>query len=301
MYTEIKDLDDRIDSLEREILDLEASVTQNSMICLDNVTSWLMEADFNEEPQVCFDRLIFFDEQLRSDHKKFVSHANERFFARECRVNDNLTLKEKSQVMLLYNLEISHKLANGSRGVVEGFVETDEYMNLITAIMKFRDKNMTHLDKGDKNNVDKAKEDVALILSGLEKGIIMELVGCLKIMNFINDELTKVEREVKNVRSVTVSALFAVSKITDLTTVGWWFNARQLTVAVVGTSTSLFLRPLWCSSNVVAENDKTVHYDLLRHGVSIVVFLFIGSNVSFFLKIQLILSCTADPCDETLV
>jgi hypothetical protein len=200
MYNEIKELDDRIDSLEKEISDLETSLKQNSTICLGNVASWLMQADVKEEPQACFDRLTSFDEQLRSDHKKLVSHANERFFARECRV-DELTLKERSQVMLLYNLEIPCKLANGSRGVVEGFVETDEYMNLIRAIMKIRDKHTTRVDKGDKNikvidGDDKAEEGVALILSGVEKDVIKELVGRLKIMDFINDELAKVERAV---------------------------------------------------------------------------------------------------------
>jgi hypothetical protein len=219
MYMKIKEVDDQIDSLEREILDLETTTKKSYELCIDNVASWLIGAGLNEESRLYFDRLSLFDKQLRSDHEKFVSHANERFFARECRVDEDLVLKVKSQVMLLYNLEIPCKLANGSRGVVEGFVKTEEYRDLITAIMKSRDKNKTNCVRGDKvvNAVDgnKAEEDVAsglknilysskeaetkkdfglLITTLEEKDIIMELVGRLKTMQFINDELTKVER-----------------------------------------------------------------------------------------------------------
>lgn len=215
-YAEINDVDNEIDSLAEEIAGLEASTKKKNELCIDNVASWLIEAGIKEEsPRGYFDRLTRFDEQLRSDHAKFAQHATERFFARECRVDEHFTLKTKSQVMLLYNLELSCKLANGSRGVVEGFVQTEEYRDLIIAIMKGMKTTTTGGDEGSRycnksdgikmevssthptcteSQIEKLKDLHSLITTLDDKDVILELVGRLCSMKSINDELNKVQR-----------------------------------------------------------------------------------------------------------
>ena len=122
------------------------------------------------------------------------------------------------------------KLANGSRGVVEGFLLTGEYRDLIKAILKKRDKNNASDGKGEgvnkkeDNNVkadasavnnvqdvpmdsSSGKESVTpegtpaetdehlySMITTLEKDMVKTLVERLNGMQFINDELTEVER-----------------------------------------------------------------------------------------------------------
>ena len=212
-YAEINDVDIEIDSLADEIEGLEASTKKKNELNIDNVASWLIEAGIKEEsPRGYFDRLTRFDEQLRSDHAKFEQHATERFFARECLVDENFTLKTKSQVMLLYNLELSCKLANGSRGVVEGFVQTEEYRDLIIAIMKGRKTTTTGGNEGSRDcnqsdgikttavsmevsstsptctesQIERLKGLHSLITTFDDKEIILELVGRLCSMQSCN-------------------------------------------------------------------------------------------------------------------
>mmetsp|Transcript_21600 Transcript_21600/g.39056 ORF Transcript_21600/g.39056 Transcript_21600/m.39056 type:complete len:789 (+) Transcript_21600:55-2421(+) len=223
-YAEIAEIDEVMDKLEKEILDIEKSTRDNYELNLENVSSWLKDAGVEGDPrEFYFDQLTRFEGQLRSDYKKLENHANERFFSRECRVDENCVLKEKSQVMLLYNLNIDEKLANGSRGVVEGFVKTEEYRDLVKAIMKKRDKSDVGGDEGkggssikkedckpvaEKNmknvpaespsgsdsSLARSYEHLYSIITTLEKDLIKTLVDRLYGMQFVNDELTEVER-----------------------------------------------------------------------------------------------------------
>eukprot|EP00571_Detonula_confervacea_P016008 CAMPEP_0172307818 /NCGR_PEP_ID=MMETSP1058-20130122/8592_1 /TAXON_ID=83371 /ORGANISM="Detonula confervacea, Strain CCMP 353" /LENGTH=915 /DNA_ID=CAMNT_0013020093 /DNA_START=200 /DNA_END=2948 /DNA_ORIENTATION=+ len=224
-YAEIKEVDDQIDALKLEILDIETAKKKNNELSLESVSKWLKDAGVEGEPvDFYFDQLTRFEKQLRSDYEKFNIHATERFFSKECRVDEDFALKEKSQVMLLYNLDILSKLANGTRGVIEGFVQTKEYRDLIKAIMDKRDKNNTGVDKeeDDKQEYDddkvedmaatksqgvsvdassgkvseptKKESDLDSMITTLEKDTIKVLVERLSGMQFINDELTKVDR-----------------------------------------------------------------------------------------------------------
>lgn len=244
-YMEISTLDTQIDTLISEISDQEALTIKNNELSLDNVTSWLAKSGIKDEssPQYYHDRLIHFDKQLRSDHAKLVHHANERFFSTgECRVGELFILKTKSQVMLLYNLDLPKKLANGSRGVVEGFVLIEEYRDLIIFTMKRKENasnahvkkckdasNTTTVNKGDTGCVSVANDnktdagdaapasimydtsaspksreesqtetqkDVYSFITTLDKAIVVELVNCLISMEYISEELTKVERAI---------------------------------------------------------------------------------------------------------
>jgi hypothetical protein len=246
-YMEISTVDTQIDTLKSEISNQEALTMKNNELSLDNVTSWLAESGIKDEssPQYYYDRLIDFDKQLRSDYAKLVHHANERFFSTgECRVGEHFILKTKSQVMLLYNLDLPNKLANGSRGVVEGFALIEEYRDLIIFIMKRKenasnahvekrtDASNTTVDKGDTGCVSAAngnetdagnvasanimhdtsaspkgredipysqtetQKDVYSFITTLDKDIVVELVNRLVPMEYISEELTKVERAI---------------------------------------------------------------------------------------------------------
>lgn len=243
-YMEISTVDTQIDSLKSEISDQEALTMKNNELSLDNVTSWLAESGIKDEssPQYYYDRLIDFDKQLRSDHLTLIHHANERFFSTgECRVGEQFILKTKSQVMLLYNLDLPNKLANGSRGVVEGYILIEEYRDLIIFIMKRKenasnahvekrkDASNTTVDKGDTGCVSVAngnetdagdaasgsimhdtsaspkgreesqtetQKDVYSFITTLDKAIVVELVNRLISMEYISEELTKVERAI---------------------------------------------------------------------------------------------------------
>ena len=77
--------------------------------------------------------------QLRRDFTILTEYAQEHFFAKSCRANQTTSLKEGAQALLLWNLELESKLANGSRGVVEAFVSSQAYTDLVRAELKTRD------------------------------------------------------------------------------------------------------------------------------------------------------------------
>ena len=70
---------------------------------------------------------------LKGDKRQFQAHEDETFFfSKEVRVAQTLHLKKEAQVMLLWNLDIIKKLANGSRGIVVGFFDPVEYLEFLT-------------------------------------------------------------------------------------------------------------------------------------------------------------------------
>ena len=83
------------------------------------------------EAEALYESFRRFDKQLQHDFNVLEEHARVRFFQKGCRVKDKITLKENSQVMLLWNLDVDQKLANGSRGVLQGFVPLASYRRLL--------------------------------------------------------------------------------------------------------------------------------------------------------------------------
>ncbi len=149
-YTDIGAVDGRIDALKTSLAELEATTKKYYELRPDNVSSWLHQAQVTgtfppamrqtEETEI-YCRLTRFKEQLQRDYEKLKIHAREQFFNKDCNVEEHLTLKEKSQVLLLYNLDIPNRLANGSRGIVEGFVRLEEYLVFVRAAKDRRDRN----------------------------------------------------------------------------------------------------------------------------------------------------------------
>ncbi|KAL3791084.1 hypothetical protein HJC23_012069 [Cyclotella cryptica] len=77
---------------------------------------------------------------LQNDMEELKQHCNDNYFANECRVADQIELKKHAQVMLLWNLDLNRKLANGSRGIVKAFFPTEGYLYLLKEHMKCEDK-----------------------------------------------------------------------------------------------------------------------------------------------------------------
>ncbi len=82
-------------------------------------------------PKVILQRFQAFEKQLEQDFKTLQNHAKTRYFTKGCRVGERIELKQGAQVMLLWNLDLDDKLANGSRGVVKGFVAAADYRHLL--------------------------------------------------------------------------------------------------------------------------------------------------------------------------
>jgi len=231
-YSDLPDIDKQKDELDKEISDIANTTESNNETNLQNVTTWLNDANVQGDPVYFLDQITQFENQLQSDFKKFKAHATERFFSTgECRVDEEMVLKEEAQVMLLYNLDLDAKLANGSRGIIEGFVKTEEYKALIKAIMDKRDNTkQPHVSNGDKKVEetssevdDTTKKDVdassktdalakdshgngntessqaqvdlhSIITTLVDKELVDALIRRIMVMQYINEELTHIER-----------------------------------------------------------------------------------------------------------
>ena len=97
--------------------------------------------------------------ELKRDYELLTKYARETFFEKGCRVNDFYEMKKDAQVMLLWNLDLSNKLANGSRGVISGFFPAEGYNHLIDKEIERRNhkelerEQSSRMDGSDKPNV----------------------------------------------------------------------------------------------------------------------------------------------------
>jgi hypothetical protein len=132
MKPEIKGLKEKIETLEKE-------EKEKSDISFTSIKKFLdVRGIKNEDPSTVFQNYQGFVAQLKNDFEALKEHADRRFFQKDCRVNEIITLKEQAQVMLLWNLDVPGQLANGSRGILKGFVPTASYRRLIDREIKKR-------------------------------------------------------------------------------------------------------------------------------------------------------------------
>lgn len=96
------------------------------------------EDDIEETAACIYERIRTFQAQMKEDFDALSAHAYERFFKSDCCVREDMELKEGAQVMLVWNLDLEDKLANGSRGVVSGFVSAPAYRYLLEEELKKR-------------------------------------------------------------------------------------------------------------------------------------------------------------------
>ena len=106
-----------------------------------------------------------FQERLQKDFEALKSHSKMRFFdKRQCRISEKIRIKVNAQVMLLCNLDVHNKLANGSRGVITGFVSCVSYRKLLLTMVRGPEKTQESQGAGgvipsNEKEPDKAKED----------------------------------------------------------------------------------------------------------------------------------------------
>mmetsp|Transcript_16466 Transcript_16466/g.27080 ORF Transcript_16466/g.27080 Transcript_16466/m.27080 type:complete len:778 (+) Transcript_16466:77-2410(+) len=97
--------------------------------------------------------------ELRRDYKRLAEYAQETFFDKGCRVSNFYEMKEGAQVMLLWNLDLKQKLANGSRGVVEGFFPAEGYCYLVQEELMRRNSKNTCMGNGQDKQAEKEDDD----------------------------------------------------------------------------------------------------------------------------------------------
>ena len=161
-YLPLVELQKQIQKLESEIKTVEDEERQKSVITIESVKAFLTgktysqvgpNSDSQETTQgqnfpgleqkaaQLLTKISRFRRQLEKDYHRFLQHANERFFQDQCRVGNSINMKEKAQVMLLWNLDLTRKLANGTRGVVSSFISASDYKRLLEEVAKKHDMN----------------------------------------------------------------------------------------------------------------------------------------------------------------
>ncbi|EJK67291.1 hypothetical protein THAOC_11702 [Thalassiosira oceanica] len=130
--------------------------------------------------------------QLRRDFDILNEYAQEHFFAKSCRANQTISLKEGAQALLLWNLELESKLANGSRGVVEGFVSSQVYNDLVKEELKTRDDAVEAIEGSPKSASGESDSDaIKSIKSTLSSMSTKKLEKELKDLKLIADSAAK--------------------------------------------------------------------------------------------------------------
>ena len=124
----------------KKILQLEIDERQKRKITLSSIQEWILQQEQNRQSNTknenetavvndgmthnqvtaapsILNKIQNFHGQLKADKDTFNICA-ENFFEEQCRVPASVEIKEQAQVMLLWNLDLSSKLANGSRGII---------------------------------------------------------------------------------------------------------------------------------------------------------------------------------------
>jgi hypothetical protein len=138
MRTELAAARSKTAVLEDEIDDILVEEKEKKKITLNSIKEWRLQATPGEyggedEASKILQRLEGFHKQLKADYETLHKHSQDRFFQKQCRVGATIELKEKAQVMLLWNLDLRAKLANGSRGIVTDFIAISDYRRLLQA------------------------------------------------------------------------------------------------------------------------------------------------------------------------
>lgn len=229
-YDALKAIKPEMDDLRKKIKDLEKEEYEKSIISVASITEFIEKYSQNsndsssgnikgKNPTAIFKIYQQFEAQLLKDFKVLKQHTTEIFFEKCCRVKQVSSLKENAQVMLLWNLDVLGKLANGSRGIVKGFVPLLSYRRLLNYIIKKRleHKNNTEsIEQKDSESSEKCKPIAQSDLSTNSEpdskedkentkieeddyfsknlGILKELKHHLENMEDLNDELHIIDK-----------------------------------------------------------------------------------------------------------
>lgn len=161
--------------------------------------------------------------QLENEMKSFKRHAEETFFAcNASRVAQTIELKKGAQVMLLWNLDVMHKLANGSRGMVKEFVDIEEYAELIQKEAKRREGKMqagstTCQEEKKDDNLDAKCDELLNVMSSCDKETAATIIDFVSHL-----DMTRLKIELREMEEILQS------NITDLPFVHFSCGAKRL-------------------------------------------------------------------------
>lgn len=175
-YVQLIGLAEQIDNCEREIISMKEKEEEKSKITVESIQKFLERENetlargenhnnsnhcpvvTQRDPHEIFEKYKNFKKELTSEYVVLKKKAREEFFqSTECRVGKTIELKEKAQVMLLWNLDIPNKLANGSRGIIKGFVNVTSYHDLLVKRIKELEE---EAQKKKEENNDKKDESI---------------------------------------------------------------------------------------------------------------------------------------------
>ena len=165
----IKGLKEKIETLERE----EKEKSDISFTSIKKFLDGSFGDTKNEDPSTIFQNYQAFVAQLKADFEALKEHAGKRFFQKDCRVNETIMLKENAQVMLLWNLDVPGQLANGSRGILKGFVPIASYRRLIDREIKKRQN-----DEENRTNNESVKQTGPVVSGKCQCHIEPGIVSC---------------------------------------------------------------------------------------------------------------------------
>lgn len=214
-YDDLIQLKIEMDKLKETIGEIEKIETEKKCTITEaSVKSFLDEkicSSCNEnDPALIYQKIQSFQFELKSDYNEFERHAKKVYFDKNVRVDKCLELKENSQVMLLWNMDVKNSLANGSRGVIKGFIPVIEYYNMLKRECELRQQacsvqsdNVTtdltqnrlisdSIELADANLFESVKESLASLvdlnsqITTLEK-ILMTHIKQLPLVHFTNN------------------------------------------------------------------------------------------------------------------
>ena len=168
-YIALTQLGEEERELEASIEIMEKEFEQTSTVSVKSMKSFIEDAASGlmkeTNPSILFARYEQFKEQLLEDFATLDKHFQVSFFAKECRVSQNIEMKEGAQVMLLWNLCIQSKLANGSRGVLQSFWPTAAYHHLLkeTLQAKSREERQVSKQNDDMQHTDRNRASEATV------------------------------------------------------------------------------------------------------------------------------------------
>ena len=169
-------IEKKIDELNLQIKTIEWEEKVKSTITLSSIRTFLSNTSPNkyENAEEIFKRYQQFQKQLTKDFLALQNHSKQTFFDKHYPVRNRITLKEEAQVMLLWNLDVSAKVANGSRGIIVSFLALDDYHYLLQKESK---KRVQEKLKREKEFGESEKNIIDIDLDDLEVDVMFQEIN----------------------------------------------------------------------------------------------------------------------------